>query len=811
MAVFGFFALGISQFTMAQSTVTTYTNVFDGTAIDTTWKPEHVGEDPEVFTLSQADGALTVVVDKNTGIDAGLGAYGFSALSLDLSNTELLDLTTNPIVRIRLKASAGFTFNVGIAEADSLNNKVSINADVIGDDVYRTYSFDFTGLLDGQYLANQIDKVFFNFNPGWSAAGKYAGTVTFDFLKIGDAAAPLPQVTSITENFDGTTVSPFWVPEHAGEDPEVFTLSQADGALTVVVDKNTGIDGGLGVYGFSALVLDMSTTQAINLAGNPLIKVRLKATEPFNLGVGPVQSENGGNNISQTVAVLGDSIYHTYVFDFTDQFGTQYDSTQIDKVYFNFNPGWAAAGKYAGTVTFDFLKMGDAAAELPQITTYVDNFDGTTVSPFWVPEHAGDDPEVFTLSQADGALTVVVDKNTGIDAGLGVYGFSALVLDMSTTQAINLAENPLIQISLKASAAFNLGVGPVQSENGGNNISQTVAVPGDDAYHTYLFDFTDQFGTNYDSTKIDKVYFNFNPGWAAAGKYAGTVTFDFLKMGSAAVVLSNEKAITAFSFTSPAVTGVIDEESKTIAVTVPAETDVTALVATFTASASATVEVGTTEQVSGTTANDFTSAVSYTVTAEDLTTETYVVTVTKEAVLSSEKAITAFSFTSPAATGVIDEENKTIAVTVPAETDVTALVATFAASASATVEVGTTEQVSGTTANDFTSPVSYTVTAEDLTTETYVVTVTVDHGNSISNISNIELTLYPNPASDVLKINTSSNVSRVELYDLSGRKLISQSGAMISEINVSSLHGGYYFVKVTMQNGSSITKRFEKR
>jgi len=59
----------------------------------------------------------------------------------------------------------------------------------------------------------------------------------------------------------------------------------------------------------------------------------------------------------------------------------------------------------------------------------------------------------------------------------------------------------------------------------------------------------------------------------------------------------------------------INEAAGTVDVTVPNGTTLTALVATFTASAGATVKVGSTAQVSGTTANDFTNAVTYAVTA----------------------------------------------------------------------------------------------------------------------------------------------------------------------------------------------------
>lgn len=92
--------------------------------------------------------------------------------------------------------------------------------------------------------------------------------------------------------------------------------------------------------------------------------------------------------------------------------------------------------------------------------------------------------------------------------------------------------------------------------------------------------------------------------------------------------------------------------------------------------------------------------------------------------LSSAKAITAFSFTNPAATGTINESAKTIAVTMPYGTNVTSLVATFATT-SASVTVNSILQVSGTTPNDFTSSVAYTVTAADGSTTIYTVSITI--------------------------------------------------------------------------------------
>ncbi|HPS60463.1 MAG TPA: FlgD immunoglobulin-like domain containing protein [Candidatus Cloacimonas sp.] len=86
-------------------------------------------------------------------------------------------------------------------------------------------------------------------------------------------------------------------------------------------------------------------------------------------------------------------------------------------------------------------------------------------------------------------------------------------------------------------------------------------------------------------------------------------------------------------------------------------------------------------------------------------------------------AITAFYFSNPPATGTIDHTHKTIKVAVPNGTDRTALIANFTATG-AIVKVGTTTQTSGTTANDFTDPVTYILTtSNDASTCSYVVTV----------------------------------------------------------------------------------------
>lgn len=65
-----------------------------------------------------------------------------------------------------------------------------------------------------------------------------------------------------------------------------------------------------------------------------------------------------------------------------------------------------------------------------------------------------------------------------------------------------------------------------------------------------------------------------------------------------------------------------------------------------------------------------------------------------------------------------------ISVTIPYGIDITQLKATFAISKAAIITIGSAVQVSDITANDFTNPVIYTVTAEDNSTVNYTVTVT---------------------------------------------------------------------------------------
>lgn len=97
---------------------------------------------------------------------------------------------------------------------------------------------------------------------------------------------------------------------------------------------------------------------------------------------------------------------------------------------------------------------------------------------------------------------------------------------------------------------------------------------------------------------------------------------------------------------------------------------------------------------------------------------------------SSARKLSSFSVawtsgTPGTAVGVIDDESAqpTIAIDVPIGTNNSALIASFVTSGDS-VAVGGTVQTSGTTANDLRLATTYTVTADDGQTRTYIVTVT---------------------------------------------------------------------------------------
>ena len=195
------------------------------------------------------------------------------------------------------------------------------------------------------------------------------------------------------------------------------------------------------------------------------------------------------------------------------------------------------------------------------------------------------------------------------------------------------------------------------------------------------------------------------------------------------VLPSTEAEILEFTVPGLAAPAAIDPASRQVELLVPFGSDLTSLVPVITASPGATVD-----PASGT-AVDFTSPVTFTVTAEDGTTKLSWTVNTTETPPSSETEITGFTFTEQSKPSALDAAAHSISVVVPFGTDVTALVPTIALSTGAAIDPG-----SGVAA-DFTSPVVYAVTAQDGTTkQDWTVTVRFE-ANTAADITGFELSV----------------------------------------------------------------------
>ena len=62
---------------------------------------------------------------------------------------------------------------------------------------------------------------------------------------------------------------------------------------------------------------------------------------------------------------------------------------------------------------------------------------------------------------------------------------------------------------------------------------------------------------------------------------------------------------------------------------------------------------------------------------------------------------------------------------------------------------------------------------------------------------------------DVLNINSSTNINKIEVYNILGQQQKIQS-KYSNEVNVSSLSNGVYFLKLYQDNNTFSTKRFIK-
>ena len=176
------------------------------------------------------------------------------------------------------------------------------------------------------------------------------------------------------------------------------------------------------------------------------------------------------------------------------------------------------------------------------------------------------------------------------------------------------------------------------------------------------------------------------------------------------------KDITAFSIIDPtsgktiSTVSKIDTDALNILVYVPYGMELASLTPSIT-------QTGVSIKPNDHTVQDFTSEVPYVVTAADGSTKTYIVTVKQ----ASSKDISSFVIGIPGTTltvsGIIG--TNTIVLTVPFSTEVSALQPIISIPSGSTINPVSLDEI------NFSSPVTYTVTATDGTQKTYTVTINI--------------------------------------------------------------------------------------
>mgnify|MGYP000888382431 CR=1 FL=1 len=96
-----------------------------------------------------------------------------------------------------------------------------------------------------------------------------------------------------------------------------------------------------------------------------------------------------------------------------------------------------------------------------------------------------------------------------------------------------------------------------------------------------------------------------------------------------------------------------------------------------------------------------------------------------------------------------------------------------------------------------TTTVSYNLVYNDTVLNTCSFEVEVEEHLGVSDLTNESLAFYPNPVQDVLNISYNQRITKVSVYDLSGRKVFitSENNKQI-QIDLSRIPSGVYIVKV---------------
>ncbi|MGB1040270.1 MAG: T9SS type A sorting domain-containing protein [Flavobacteriales bacterium] len=85
----------------------------------------------------------------------------------------------------------------------------------------------------------------------------------------------------------------------------------------------------------------------------------------------------------------------------------------------------------------------------------------------------------------------------------------------------------------------------------------------------------------------------------------------------------------------------------------------------------------------------------------------------------------------------------------------------------------------------------------------------INYANLTEKTKPISVTAFPNPATDKVTFNSSENISSIELYSLTGQKVMTKNNS--KTLDISSMEKGIYIAKITTKNGSVASKKIIKK
>ena len=82
---------------------------------------------------------------------------------------------------------------------------------------------------------------------------------------------------------------------------------------------------------------------------------------------------------------------------------------------------------------------------------------------------------------------------------------------------------------------------------------------------------------------------------------------------------------------------------------------------------------------------------------------------------------------------------------------------------------------------------------------------------AVGDISLHDINIYPNPATSKLYISHTVKIDRVEIYNITGSRVLSQDNVTTEAIDISELNSGLYFISVIDVNNNNIVRKIIKQ